>query len=397
MARFEQLGIVVLAVLSVGILVQFAGLQAQFSSLSQSIQTSSSDLGRELSSLREKTSSLEQKLNAATTQQKEGEPFSYSELYDRIKDSVVSISIVRGGPFPVGGQGSGFVFDESGQIITNNHVVAGAVRIEVEFQDGATALAELVGSDIYSDIAIIKIRTTRTLKPIPLGDSSKLRVGDPIVAVGNPFGLSGSLTAGVVSQLGRTVEVRTSVGRYSIPNVIQIDAAINPGNSGGPLLNKLGQAVGITTAIETQTGTFSGVGFAIPVNTIKREINSLISLGKYDHPWLGAAGADMTSSVAEATGARSTKGWLITEVVRNGPADKAGVRGGNRVVVVGGASIRVGGDIIVAIDSFSIRNGEELTSYLEEKTKPGDRVRITVERNREMISIDVVLGVRPPP
>lgn len=397
MARFEQLGIVVLAVLSAGILVQFLALQAEFSSLSQSIQGASSDLGKEISSLRDKTSALEQKLNAVTAQQKEGEPFSYAELYDKVKDSVVSINIVRGGPFSAGGQGSGFVFDESGQVITNNHVVAGAVRIEVEFPDGTITLAELVGSDIYSDIAIIKIRTTRTLKPIALGDSSQLRVGDPIVSIGNPFGLSGSLTTGVISQLGRTLEVRTSVGRYSIPNVIQIDAAINPGNSGGPLLNRFGQVVGITTAIETQTGTFSGVGFAIPVNTIKREISSLITLGKFDHPWLGAAGADMTSSIAEAIGARSSKGWLVTEVVRNGPADKAGVRGGNRVIAVGGTSIRIGGDIIVAIDGFSVRNGDELTSYLEEKTKPGHRVKITVERNRETISIDVILGIRPPP
>lgn len=397
MARLELLGIIVLAVLSTGTLAQFVALQAQFSSLSESIQTSSSEIERDLSSLRDKTSALEHKLNAVTAQPKEVEPFSYAELYDRVKDSVVSISIVRSGPFPVGGQGSGFVFDESGQILTNNHVVSGAVRIEVEFPNGAVALAELVGSDTYSDIAIVKIRTSRTLKAITLGDSSKLRVGDPTVAIGNPFGLSGSLTAGVISQLGRTLEVRTSIGRYSIPNVIQIDAAINPGNSGGPLLNRFGQVVGITTAIETQTGTFSGVGFAIPVNTVKREITSLITLGKFDHPWLGVAGTDMTSSLAEAIGARSTKGWLVTEVQRNGPADKAGVRGGNRMVVFGGTSIRVGGDIIVAIDGFAIRNGDELTSYLEERTKPGDRVKITLERNRETISIDVVLGIRPPP
>lgn len=314
------------------------------------------------------------------------------KIYERVKDSVVSIHAIS--PFGEA-QGSGFVYDTDGHIITNQHVINGAVQIRVKFADGSSYPARLVGEDKYSDLAVIRIeKEGLELKPLTLGDSSTLRVGTPIMAIGNPFGLAGSLTTGVVSQIGRSLP---TVGGYTIPNVIQIDAAINPGNSGGPLLNYDGEVVGITTAIESTTGTFSGVGFAIPSNTVKREVPYLIKTGSYDHPWLGVRGIDLRPEIVEAMGLNTTKGWLIVDVVQNGPAHKAGLRGGNKPLRIGLDVVMIGGDVIVKIDERLVVDGDDVSSYLEENKRPGEKVSITVIRDGAKQVVEVVLGTRPPP
>jgi len=243
-------------------------------------------------------------------------------------------------------------------------------------------------------LAVIKISTADLkLTPLALADSSKLRVGDPVVAIGNPFGLSGSLTTGVVSQVGRTL---SATGGYSIPNVIQIDAAVNPGNSGGPLLNYEGQVIGITTAIATETGTFSGLGLAIPSNTISREVPVLISTGKYEHPWIGINGMDLIDEVAQAMKLSTTKGWLIESVTAGGPADKAGLKGATSTIQIEGRSVGIGGDVIVSVNGSPIRNGDDLSTFLE-GVKPGDNISMLLIRSEVEITKSIILGIRPSP
>ncbi|MFQ6135152.1 MAG: S1C family serine protease, partial [Nitrososphaerales archaeon] len=228
-----------------------------------------------------------------------------AELFERVEDSVVSISVT----FPGGSaQGSGFVYDDQGHIVTNNHVVEGATSISVTFLDGASVEAELIGRDVYSDLAVVKVeRRSKTLKPIPLGNSSALKVGEPVAAIGNPFGLSGTMTLGIVSQLGRSSQ---AVGGYLMIDLIQTDAAVNPGNSGGPLLNMMSEVVGVNTLILSRSGVSEGVGLAIPSNMIKRVANSLIETGSYKHPWVGVQGTDVTPKIAEAMNLPEAKGFL---------------------------------------------------------------------------------------
>ncbi len=317
-----------------------------------------------------------------------------TQIYNQTRRSVVLISVSTLFE-PV--QGSGFVFDEKGRIITNNHVVEGAQEITVTFIDGTIVPATLVGTDPYVDLAIVEVDVaTYLLKPVRLGDSTRLLVGERVIALGNPFGLADTMTAGIISALGR--EMRLSSG-YSIVDVIQTDAAINPGNSGGPLLNMEGEVVGMNTAIISETRQFSGIGFAIPSDTIKREVLHLIEDGKYEHPYLGIRGTSLTPDINNLMGLdESTRGALVTEVVRAGPADDAGLKGGTRDIVLEGiGELKIGGDIIVGVDGRTVKDFYDLVVYLERTKAPGDTITLTILRDKNVMVLDLVLGVRPEP
>ncbi len=309
-------------------------------------------------------------------------------IYDQLKDSVVLIQTDLG-------LGSGFVYDEKGHIITNHHVIEDADTIQVTFLDGSVTSANVVGTDPYSDLAIIKVDSQDiTLQPVVLGVSSDLTVGEPVAAMGNPFGLSDTLTAGIISALERTME---AAGNYVIIDIIQIDAAVNPGNSGGPLVNLKGQVVGVNTAIQSETGSFAGIGFAIPSDTVKREIDDLIETGTYEHPWLGVSALDVTIAIADAIELENPQGVLVIEVVDGSPAETAGLRGSDETVVVDGQEIPVGGDVIIEVDGLPVRILADLVVYMERNTSPGDSVDLVIIRDGEEMSVTVTLGERPPP
>lgn len=329
-----------------------------------------------------------------------GENISLSQLYEQIKDSVVMVKGITlqynawGIPYYSQVQGSGFVYNFTGRmvIITNYHVVHEAFNITVTFINGNAYEATVLGSDPYSDLAVLSAQAPENeYKQLEIVSSSTLHVGDPVIAVGNPYGLAGSMTTGIVSALGRTI-TEDLTGGYPIANVIQTTTPLNPGNSGGPLLNYLGKVVGITTAIVSDS---QGLGFAIPSNTILREIESLVTKGKYDqHSWLGAAGIDMNYEIAKAMGVTVTYGWLITQVTSGGPADNAGLRGGTQRVLIVGEWVTIGGDIIIAINGTRIRNIDDLASYLEEYTSPGEAINVTIIRSNEAMNLTVTLGKR---
>jgi S1-C subfamily serine protease len=297
------------------------------------------------------------------------------------------------------GAGSGFVIDAEGHIVTNNHVVEQADAVKVTFSGGSVADAQILGRDPYSDLAVIKVDTLpEGLTPLELGDSSKLQVGQRVIAIGNPFGLEGTMTTGVVSAVGRTLATQQSgMGSFSIPEVIQTDAAINPGNSGGPLLDSEGKVVGVNTAIRSLTGTNSGVGFAIPADIVKRIVPSLIEEGTYHYPYLGVTSDNRLTmaDLAEALDLPVTRGVLIADVVEGTAADKAGLRGGDETVEVYGLQIRAGGDIIVAIDGYELQDFEDLIAYLVRETKVGQRVTLTIIRDGKELEVPVTLGERP--
>jgi S1-C subfamily serine protease len=299
-------------------------------------------------------------------------------------------------------QGSGFVYNYTKTprmvIITNNHVVDGVSDISVTFTNGSAYSANVLGRDVYADLAVLEVTNAPTNQFIPLHiiNSSTLSVGDPVIAIGNPFGLTGSMTTGTVSQLGRTITENTT-GGYAIANIIQFDAPINPGNSGGPLLNSRGQVVGITTAIVTNS---QGLGFAIPSNAILREVAWLIESGNYTrHPWLGVQGTDMDYYIANAMHTNVTCGWLITTVGSGGPAETAGLRGGTQEVQIGGNTVPIGGDTIVAMNGTRITNGDALSTYLEERTQPDEILMLTIKRDgiAKPFDVPVRLGTRPLP
>ena len=300
--------------------------------------------------------------------------------------------------------GSGFVYDTSGHIVTNYHVVAGDDDISITFIDGTVYRARIVGTDQYSDLAVLRIQDdipTDKLKPLPLGNSSSLRVGQEVIAIGNPFGLSGSMTEGIVSGLNRLIPVyqdplsNVAAPAFSIPDVIQTDAAINPGNSGGPLLDMEGEVIGINSAIFSTTGGFAGIGFAIPSNTIDQVVPSLIATGSYQHPWLGVSGIDMTPEIAEAMGLGEPRGFLVIEAAPGGPADSAGVQGGDTPAQLDGREIPLGGDVILGINDKDIRKIDDVLGYLQQATKVGETVTLTVWRDGQIIQINVTLGPRP--
>ena len=300
--------------------------------------------------------------------------------------------------------GSGFVYDTSGHIVTNYHVVAGDEDISITFIDGTVYRARVVGTDQYSDLAVLRVQDdipTDKLKPLPLGNSSSLRVGQEVIAIGNPFGLSGSMTEGIVSGLNRLIPVyqdplsNVAAPAFSIPDVIQTDAAINPGNSGGPLLDIEGEVIGINSAIFSTTGGFAGIGFAIPSDTIAQVVPSLIATGSYQHPWLGVSGIDMTPEIAEAIGLGEPRGFLVIEAAPGGPADSAGVQGGDTPAQLDGREIALGGDVILAINDKDIRKIDDVLGYLQQATKVGETVTLTVWRDGQIIQIGVTLGPRP--
>lgn len=330
---------------------------------------------------------------------------SLSQLYDQVNESVVVVQgqIVQydffGRPYYSGVQGSGFVSNLTGQfvIITNYHVVQGAINVTVTFTDGNTYAANVTGSDPYVDLAVLSADAPQyEYKPLAITSSSTLKVGDPVIAVGTPLGLTGSMTSGIVSALGRTVTVDWS--SYAIADCIQTTTPINPGNSGGPLLNYLGEVVGITSYTATYEGVAAqGLGLAIPSSAILRETASLVNSGSYNlHPWLGASGTDMTYSIARAMNTNVTYGWLISQVTSGGPADRAGLHGGTKQVQVDGTLVTIGGDIVIAIDGTRIRNKDDLSTYLEERTSVGQTINVLLVRNSEILTLSVTLGVRPP-
>jgi S1-C subfamily serine protease len=329
------------------------------------------------------------------------ENVSLAQLYQNVRDSVVMITGLEVqntffGQQTTLVQGSGFVSNATGRdvIVTNFHVVDGVTSMSVTFKNGDAYAASLLGSDVYADLAMLSISApANELKPLEIASSSTLNVGDFVIAIGDPFGLTGSMTTGIVSQLGRTISESTT--NFPIADIIQISAPINPGNSGGPVLNDKGQVVGITTAVVSNS---QGVGFAIPSNTILREITSLVNSGSYtQHPWLGIAGTDMTYDIAHQLNLNTTYGMLITDVTSGGPAEKAGLKAGTKQVTIDGSSVTVGGDVIIAINGSRIVNGDDLSTYLEENTLPNQTITVTIVRNGSTMDIPVTLGTRPSP
>jgi S1-C subfamily serine protease len=390
-----------LSILLIFIIVVETGFIAynylDFNSKSSNIQTQFSSLQTEFSNLQQQFEDNQgyvqqlQQLIKSLVSANQSYSLTISNVFDVVKDSVVLIKtkvMTRIGLQDYA-EGSGFVYDTSGLIITNNHVIEGADEISVTLMSGNIRKAIVIGTDPYSDIAVIKIdNSSETLYPVVLGDSFTLIVGEQVVAIGNPYGLSDTITAGIVSQVGR--ELSTS-GGYEIVDVIQTDAAINPGNSGGPLVNMMGEVIGMNTAIVSGS---TGVGFAIPSDTIKRELQSLITSGKYEHPWLGIQGTDVDPDIASAIGLNYTYGVLITAVVSGGPADIAGLKGGTTTMNIGGTSVRVGGDVIVALDGLKISSLNDLLVYLERNKHSGDTVTLTIIRSSQKLTKQVVLGVR---
>ncbi len=309
-------------------------------------------------------------------------------IFELVQNSVVLIVTDLG-------QGSGFVYDDVGHIVTNYHVIEGASTVQVTFVDGSITRAIIIGEDPYSDLAVIKVNTdVTTLYPVVLGNSSELTVGEPIVAIGNPFGLSDTMTAGIVSQLGREL---SAPGGYVIVDVVQVDAAINPGNSGGPLVNVNGEVVGVNTAIVSESGAFAGVGFAIPSETVRRELPSLIQTGTYNHPWIGISGIDVTVDITEEMTLEEVQGFLVIDVVPGGPADDANLEGGDRTALIGGQNLTVGGDVIVGVDGLNVRNLNDLVVYIERNRLPGDMILLVIIRDGSEMTKSLLLGSRPPP
>jgi len=317
------------------------------------------------------------------------------ELFEKSEESVVKIKVERiGSATDTGGLGSGFVYDNLGHIITNAHVVDGANKATVTFLDGSQYSAEIIGKDRFTDIAVIKVsEKPRLLHPLQMGDSSLLQVGEQVAAIGNPFGLSGSMTSGIVSQMGRLIASPDTA--FSIPDVIQTDAAINPGNSGGPLLNMKGQVIGINTAIQSITGEFVGIGIAVPSNTVSKIVPVLIEDGKYPHPWIGITGQDIDPDLAQALGLKQAKGFMIIAVVDGSPADKAGLKGRTITLETGGKEYPAGGDIIISVDGKEVRKISDILIHLQREKSVGDEMVLGVLRDGEFLHITLELVERP--
>ncbi|MFZ0265260.1 MAG: trypsin-like peptidase domain-containing protein [Nitrososphaeraceae archaeon] len=333
--------------------------------------------------------------------QQQSQPLSIYDIFNKTENSVVQITTSTPPstvPNPDRQQenmtalGSGFVYDNNGHIVTNNHVVANAKIVDITFIDGKRFTANVTGSDVYSDLAVLKIVENFTqdelAPPLTLGNSSELRVGDQVAAIGNPFGLEGSITTGIVSQTGRLLPLEET--GFSVPNAIQTDALINPGNSGGPLLNMEAEVIGINTA-----GIFPGsIGFAVPSNAVKRIVPVLIDTGNYTHPWLGMTGGPVTSDVAQREGLeRDFKGIIVDTIVKDSPADKAGINGS----VTNQYGERLGGDIITAVDGNPVIRMEDLISYLETERSVGQNMTLTVYKDGKTIDKIITIGQRPHP
>lgn len=317
-----------------------------------------------------------------------------SQLFQSVSPGVVSINVLVSSAGQSGqAAGSGFVFDEAGHIVTNNHVVENANLVIVIFQDGSESRAEIVGTDPYSDLAVIKVdNLPESATPLPLGDSSTIVTGDWVVAIGNPFGLNSSMSLGIVSAVGRTIPVTNS---FSIPEAIQTDAAINPGNSGGPLLNLQGQVVGVNAQIASGgTMANAGVGFSIPVNIVRRVVPTLIDVGAFQWPWLGIEGTSVNLFIAQANNIAVERGAYIIRVIPGGPAEQAGLQGGANLTSIDGVEVPTGGDVIIAADGETIEDYSELLALIA-SSEPGSNMALTILRNGEEQQVTVTLGPRP--
>ena len=324
---------------------------------------------------------------------------SLPELFTKVEKSIVQISSRSDSSIQSAARlGSGFVFDRNRHVVTNYHVASGSKNIDVTFMDGNTYHANIVGSDPFTDLAVLYVQDVPkdTLFPLALGNSGALEVGEQIAAIGNPFGLSGSMTAGIISGLGRLLPSTASLGsRFSIPSIIQIDAPINPGNSGGPLLDMRGEVVGINSAIFSSTGEFSGIGFAIPSNTLNKVVPSLITKGSFSHPWIGLSGTNMTPEIANAIGLKESRGFLVVDTVSGSPAEKGGLHGGNKVVTINGMQIELGGDVIEKIDDKVVRKIDDILSYIESTKSVGETVSLSVLRDGKIQKVNLSLAARP--
>jgi 2-alkenal reductase len=319
------------------------------------------------------------------------------ELYNRVNPAVVNIItyIDQSVGLVPSGQGSGFVYDLDGHIVTNAHVIHGADDIEVIFTDNTIRRSEIIGEDLHSDLAVIRVDDLPAgIEPLNMGDINSIAVGQTVVAIGNPFGLGGTLTRGIVSALGRTIPALTP---FSIPQAIQTDAPINPGNSGGPLLNLEGQVIGVNAQIETdgESRANSGVGFAIPISIVNRVIPELISQGKYEWAWLGVRGTSLTPAVVEAMDLPFDRGAYMIEVIDGGPSDKANLQGATRQSSVDGRVVDVGGDVITAIQGQSVYSFEDLLLYITLNASPGQDVNVTIWRDGDYQDITIQLEERP--
>ena len=324
-------------------------------------------------------------------------PLTLPDLFQNVENSVVQITDSNERDIFESRLGSGFVYDDIGHIITNHHVVSGGGnRLDVTFPDGSVYRASLIGSDPSADIAVLYVQGVpkEKLLSLPLADSSGVQVGERVAAIGNPFGLSGSLSTGIVSGVGRQIPAQEGEG-FTIPDIIQTDAPINPGNSGGPLLNMRGEVIGINSAIYSTTGQFAGVGFAIPSNTISQIVPSLITTGSYQHPWLGVAGSDMTPSIADRLGLDEPRGFLVMDVVAGSPAEKAGIKRGNEDVVIDGIPIKLGGDVIIGIDNNTVRRIDDILAYVETEKAIGHDLKLTILRDGQTVEVTATLAPRP--
>lgn len=319
-----------------------------------------------------------------------------TNLYQRVSPSVVHITtrvITMSfffGPSASEGTGSGFIWDDDGHIITNFHVIENAESIEVKLSDEEVVPARVVGIDPPNDLAVLKVDLPpEKLQPLELGDSENLRVGQRAIAIGNPFGLDRTLTTGVVSALGRPLQ--TDRDNF-IFNVIQTDAAINPGNSGGPLLDSRGRVIGVNTAVRQDA---QGIGFAVPIDTVKRIVPVLIEQGRYPHPWLGLLGYSITPELAEALALPVEQGVLVAQLYRQGPAVAAGIQGAQEQIIVGNRRILAGGDIITAIDGMPVTDWNGLSEYLDLRTQAGQTVTLSLLRNGRVLEVDITLAAQP--
>jgi serine protease Do len=341
-----------------------------------------------------------------------------SQIYDQVNPSVVNIQMTlssSGQSFDVPsipgmpslpnqtprqhGLASGFVWDTNGYIVTNNHVVDGASEVTVTFYDGTTVSAKVVGTDPNSDLAVIKVDLPADqLHPIQVADSAGLKVGQLAVAIGNPFGLEGTMTVGFVSALNRSLPVDSTslIGSYTIPDIIQTDAPINPGNSGGVLVNDKGQLIGVPTAIESSSGSNSGIGFAVPSAIVQKVVPALIDKGAVEYSWLGITGLTLTSDLAEAMSlGRDQRGVLVIQVTADSPAEKAGLQGSAKQVDLNGEQAQVGGDVITAIGGQPVKQFEDLATYLVGSTSVGDKVALTILRDGKEQTVEATLAARP--
>ncbi len=339
------------------------------------------------------------------------------QIYAKVNPSVVNVEVVeqstlgqgfsrrfgQGGQGVQTGLGSGFVWDTQGYIVTNNHVVDGASKVTVTFADGTTADAKVVGKDLNSDLAVIQVSVPASkLQPVTLADSTQVKVGQMAIAIGNPFGLSGTMTTGIVSGLNRTLPVgldnlsTQQGGVYSIPDIIQTDASINPGNSGGVLVDDQGRLIGVTAAIASTTQASAGIGFVIPSSIVQKIVPALIKSGHADHSWMGVQMTTLTPDLVTANKlSEGQRGVLVIDVTSNSPAERAGLKGSDVQTGADGQQVPVGGDVIVAVDKHTVNRFEDLLSYLYENTQVGKTITLTVLRGGQQKDIQLTLGALP--